>query len=1161
MKKDKIKFFMALLATSLFFTGMLIPMTQGEKLQYAKGFDKGPSYTSIVPLEKVTFVNFDENSYLDDYAYLAAVPTAVFKDQDEDRMFSNPLMFYNEELDYDNEKYITIDDYKGIEYFMEDWMGYCNGRMDQMTLINLNKGEINPDWKAETITEINGGDIYDIAKKIALNDWSYNNKAVVAVVDEEHEEIDETFEGNKKGSLPKCEVYEKPIFTLSQTNSLNPVYEEFEVDDVYKYIYAETWWDCLLLGPGLMIPTGDPDIQLYYKDEDWIQASVAAFWNVYMPPGHEFTSSHVYKPGKWQVGVTDFPTEGEAEAPRKSIGPLTIQGSFLKALFSRQVTYHVDVTMYPGIDVKIPEKPPFGCRDAYFKLSWDNDDVDLGFTVLGPSGEAIITVTDEDDNEETKKGEKEIHINQLGECLEDEYYSISVFALNDVPGSLDFDIEYSWSQKKTKEECDSLTSATEGAVLASMLNAPLLYTKTDDLCNKTEEVLYKLGVDEIYLVDIGGNLNKDTKNRIQNVAKINNHYVELRDIYDEIREISDSDDIVFSTIDPWTEWYLAELKPGNETKAGLFIGQSAYAAAHHGTPVVLIDNHPRLSSAVVWHNEFWSRNADDRYFNTPSVAEMVLTGRRIWDFIEEYDFDQVGLESILTVADQYDIGTSWDRIFPGVAIPGRICGTPVDTSVWISRSMFYPALIFENPGLNPNGIELINGSLSHRTPILQKLKIDRESGYEKFNYPVMGSFVSIGYRFNERASKYYGAVYTCADGLTPGVSPMMDSPIDKGSIEKYTGKTGSYFPDMSAVDVEPFYYNKGGYDFVFSTELSAVAENLNNGVILWTHSSHGTEPCGGGTLFWDPEKGFEEMKEKGGIKKFIATIGKPFADVFKDENPAWAYEWILGSTTEPDSMAMDVDGRLPFTSIKIPIPALGQDWVISRRPIRELINKIFFWSGDNRPFNVDGTYDGQTATSGFSRYQTANFVATEVEEELENIHSVGFITNICQTSNTYLHLVMIRHGSVFQVQDPWPTSWYGTVWKQSIPRDIILGNTVGEAYAKGISHVGILYLGGAKDGGPQWWWDIMENVVYFGDPDLRVYVPDTEYSSNNYWEKDDVKSLSYDAETNINGHMPFGATGHPNKKEPQSLFMTVIVLLLVIIILLIIATLVLKRKK
>ena len=46
-----------------------------------------------------------------------------------------------------------------------------------------------------------------------------------------------------------------------------------------------------------------------------------------------------------------------------------------------------------------------------------------------------------------------------------------------------------------------------------------------------------------------------------------------------------------------------------------------------------------------------------------------------------------------------------------------------------------------------------------------------------------------------------------------------------------------------------------------------------------------------------------------------------------------------------------------------------------------------------------------------------------------------------------------------------------------------------KAYEKAISHVGIEYLTG------KWWWDICENVCYFGDPCLKVWSP--AYS----WEK------------------------------------------------------------
>ena len=253
---------------------------------------------------------------------------------------------------------------------------------------------------------------------------------------------------------------------------------------------------------------------------------------------------------------------------------------------------------------------------------------------------------------------------------------------------------------------------------------------------------------------------------------------------------------------------------------------------------------------------------------------------------------------------------------------------------------------------------------------------------------------------------------------------------------------------------------------------------------------------------------------------------------------------------------MDViHGMFPFTNVRMPLPPMGPAWVIARKPFRELLNNVIPLVD---PFEVDNLYDGVVGTSNYALYMYKMYNAAEIEENLENLHSAGFITGICQTSNTYFHLMLIRHGSVFQVQDPWPTSWYGTVWRQSIPRDLALGYTVGEAYTRGISHVGILYITDP----PQWWWDNAENVVYFGDPDLRVYVPGTEYSDANNWDRPDT--LRYNADVSIEGHMPFGAVGYPHEKTPTTFwqqYLWVIVALAAIIILVIVAMSLGRKQK
>jgi hypothetical protein len=384
---------------------------------------------------------------------------------------------------------------------------------------------------------------------------------------------------------------------------------------------------------------------------------------------------------------------------------------------------------------------------------------------------------------------------------------------------------------------------------------------------------------------------------------------------------------------------------------------------------------------------------------------------------------------------------------------------------------------------------------------------------------------------------------------------------------------------MSETEVIPFYLHKGGYSCAYSTSLSAVVDNLNNGVILWIHGSHGTETRGGATEFWDPLESFQLKADRGHLMARLVDLHYRIAinpimqllgifavpvSVLDEENPWRGYEWAIGSTDEPDAMTMDIKGILPYTNFNVPLlPAFGMDWVLARKPVREFLVSLpilgrFF----DRIFNVDNLYDGVIGTSSHSRFSIRSFTATEIEENLDNLHSSGFITGICQTSNTYFHMMLVRHGSVFQVQDPWPTSWYGAIWRQSIPRDLTLGYTAGEAYSRGISQVGILYLGGSGKNGeePQWWWDDAEGVVYFGDPDLRVYVPDTKYSEMNNWEK--PKSLEYDEGFMVKGHTPFGATSYPHEMSPQmDLWIYLIIIIVVIVILLIVSITIRGRRK
>lgn len=1160
---EKIKFrinvFMTLLAVFIMLIGTVLPSILAVNVDHISGFDKGPSYKPVVPMEKVTFVNFDEDSYLDDYAYLAAIPTSVF--DDGEKLFSNPLLFYQDEYKYDDDIERSFNAREGLDYFMEDWMTYCNGKMDKMTLINVPENKLDSSWKAKEYTTIEGDNPYEIANQIALSEWSYSDDAVVAIIDEEFEESVCDFSNRLKGEIPVKEL-KTEHFEVPQTNQLDPIFNEFTVPEGYKYIKARVWYPCFYrtLGFGafeglanVSIPSGDKDLQLYCNyNDDWMQTAAISEWNQKSGMDHDIAESYVYKNGKWRVSITDVPTKGGGR-----------YGTFFEAVKSMilGVVYQVDITLYPGVIVAIPENPPFGCRDINFKLTWEDENEPLGFSIIGPAGEEIVTSSEGDIDY------KEIHLDQIGQCLDGENYKVCVYSLDGVNIPVSFELEYSWKQNITEKEGFALSSATEGAVLGSILNSPLLYVKSTEICEETKEALYKLGVENVYLVDLGGQLDEDVIDEINCIGEIKTHYTEYNQIYDDIMDKTGSNDVIFSTLDPYTYWYVTEIRSGGEYDAALPLGPAAFLAAHHGSPVIIVDSHPELSSAVVWHTEFWKRTAYRPNGNDPSVAEMHLTGKRVYDFLGAYGFDQIGRETIITVAGQYDIAPSWSRMFAGMAKSAIFLYTPVDQAYWINRNMFYPALIFVNPAMNPDGVELTTGGENKRRMFPSRgplgLKTIKEPSTVRLKYPVHLTFASYTHRFNERAGKYYGFKYQSADGIVPGETRSLE-PIDQDSIKKYTGKDGAFWPDMSASDIIPFYMEKGDYDIAYCSNFVDTMSNINKGVIYWSLSSHGFNTDSGLLIFWDPTG---EGQDRGCISGGDLPPGTAAK---KDLNPWRSYEWLLGSTDEPDTMSFEIHGIIPMLLGNPNFDGLFRtalDFAPAKKPIRDavhnvlakipIINRIL----PQGMLDTNDYYDGQICEALFSVFGYTWYTGYAMDDELENLHSMVFLTGVCLTATKYAHLTLIRHGSVAQIIDPWSTSWYGTMWQQSIPRDLILGDTLGEAYNKGISHVGILHIGDDTNP-PQWWWDNNENVCMYGDPNLRMFVPGKTYSDKNYWERDEVHPLKYSEELNVDGHMPFGATEYSHEKEPEPIisfwFMAIIIILAIVVVA---VTIIFKKTK
>ena len=1141
----------------LFISGSFFPILIADH-DNDIGFNKGITRKPFKPLKRITLVNFDKNSYVDDYSYLASIPASIFCE--DNTMYCSPLMFYQPEGTYPKEdKYLFLNDYDSYHYFMQDWKNYCFENFDKASLININDNNIN--LNAKHITKITSEDPFSIANYIALDEWSFSKEVVLSVIQEDiNEEKKQITTGQINGVISGGIEHEQLVIQRPYGPSFTS--EDFHISSEYKFIDVDLWypafvsnapllqqltnnqitnWINLIVGfkkaQGVTFPSVDMDLQIYCKyKKDWLYTAGSSSMAIHTGP-IEQASSYVYNPGKWRIGVTNMPTEGGENdfvhyTPLRNFKIYGKTSDAFKNALGSVTEFNCDIKKYPGVELKIPDTPTFGCKNASITLTWHNHNVNLGLSLIGPTGEEIETVYEQNDNKQ------EINIHNLGECVQGEQYKVVVFTKKDLNKPVDFTVEYSWNQNNTRNMADSISSASEGAILSSIINTPMLYLKKDELTEQTKKVLLKLGIERIHLVDIGNHLQENIKNELRNIGTINNHFISLIDIYDAITKRTNQNDIIFSTIDPWSYWFYSdlseELEPAGEYKKAFYFGPAAYASAIHGSPLLLIENHPELSSAATWHINFWRKHGDG--FTKPPVAPLFLTGRKVYDFLDEIGLDKCDPESILTIAGQYDIGPSWTRMFAGVGNPGHIIGTPIDTSILISRNLLYPCLIFENPALK-GPVELENGSKSTRvgpvqrifTPTmgLSNLKIVRPSQVERYEHPILHTYGCYGYRFNERGSEYWGTTYMTRRGYTPG-KDLSGLEIDQGTRLKYENKNGAYLPDLSEAEITPFYAKKAGYSNVFSSDFNITMKNLNQGVISWYMVLHGM-PFDGGTLSW------------------WYPLLPP-----KEKNPWRGYELYWGSTEEPDSALL---------SSKI---GLLVGWF---NPLFDPLGKGIFKTGlDIVPTKTAGYYDGLvgpysfTAMFGKFRYLHS---AKEINEKLENLHSMSFHANSCYIGCNFIQIAFMRHGSVLQELDPWSTSYWGGYAFQQTPKEYALGKTVGETYAQGITEIGPQYIFEENDT-RIWWWDTSENVVLFSDPDLRVWIPQSTYEKKkkNHWKYEDISVVSYDNSLSINGHMPFGATKYPMEKRINiiSQQMLIVILSLTIVIILIIIALIINKR-
>ncbi len=1105
-----------------------VPLSEGAA-KLPTGYES-VSYGEMVPIDKVTLIDHDREGSTDDLAFLAEVPASVFRDPGSGNVLMNPLLFYEPPRDTSDVERVQ-NTYPAVSYFMEDMQVLAGSEIDKVELVGFDgntPAEVGGQWTTSRVTHIDSKDPYSLSGKVALENWEYSDTAVVAVIVDRPKQIDIPIKGELTGTTPGSSPSTGTISGEKDPSPINPNTHPFNVEPDFKYVTSQMTWGQDWNPLSELTDRGkDPDLQLYDMQLGMVGASEK--WNV-LEGASEEIGSYIYHSGEWQFAVTYMPTQNSIShmqdpegwggvPPASEFTPSereqyvkdrvsSIRDSRLReglspdAILPSTVKYTIDYTLYPGIDVQKRISTPFYCRDATFKLEWSDASQTLGLILRGPEGAEIAVSIGE-----TTGSSQVIEVPELGQGD----YQVSVVNLGTASKATDFKVTYEFKQRKDGTEGASWAGATNGAVIATALNAPLLFAKRDSLPDSVGKAINTLGVRKLYVVDPAG---MGTKGLYSDIDKLRGFVQGLfggslkvttldsyEDVYGTVKELTMPEgdrplDIVFTTINPWTSWQVLwsnadALIPRPEVTGALFLGPAALAAAVHGAPVFVTDVHPELSTAQAWHNKFW----DYAYSHSrapPSVACMALTAKSVYSVLDRYGFDRKSpidengkcKESIITVADQFDIGTSWDRALVGGADSGRIMGTPVDTAAWVSRSALYPKLIYANPAVDPeldsSGGMRIQGSESTRTA--GALRVTTPEREEKVDFPVAMTWVSYQYKFNQQASEYWGCAYTTRTGITPYFDMSND-----GSDPDGIDPEGRY-PDLDCSEVIPHYLDASGYGSAYTTTFEKTTENLNRGAIMWLEVMHGGHTQNGAVGWWDERGAVEENPwrgyEEAGVPMGTSTMR------------------LRGATDNPDVVTMSKH--------------IGLDVTPGGGPITP---------ADIVPERHDGIIIA-IAQQGQTEY-SENGIA--MDDAFGNLHSMGFSAGSCLIANTYLHLMMVRKGCVFQVIDPWLTSWYSAFAMNMFMRDIYYDRTIGDAYERGISHVGIEYL---IDG---WWWDIFENLVYYGDPDIKVFSPKNAWEEPAYLNKGTV----------VSGHAPFGSSDHP-RSMGTGLFLDITVFLVMV---------------
>ena len=403
------------------------------------------------PLSKVTIVGSDSNSYVDDFSYIAAIPTSVFAYEGE--QYLSPLIFSSTS----NSESWLLNDW--VEYLSED-----DGITSTVAIGDLQESYLNDlrnKLGSKIWPRIDGSTSSENAAMLAVNDWSSSDVAILALSKDQFSENTITT-GSFEYTFSNAQVLQSTTnFTVSDSNPTD-----------FKFTPpSESYW---LEG-----------------SVDWDGTDV--FTHVLRTPDGYPVDYSVYR----QVVFERNPLYVSELVPLNFWYPKTSDGEWTMTLTPRvAITSPVELTalvkFHPGFQTAITV--PSNAKWLNVTVNWDNAGTNLNLALVDPS------------NRLTQWAPAESLIAGIGrDTIQIPYPQSGQWKLIVTwPGASQEtnNVDVNWSVETLPINIAGyFESAANGAVIASLMNVPLLYVNPAAVPTITSWALDYLNVSNIVLVD------------------------------------------------------------------------------------------------------------------------------------------------------------------------------------------------------------------------------------------------------------------------------------------------------------------------------------------------------------------------------------------------------------------------------------------------------------------------------------------------------------------------------------------------------------------------------------------------------------------------------------------------------------------------------------